>query len=103
MKAVMKRAARAVVEICCETATAALVGAALVVEAADADADADAAEVEVALVEAEVADEAEESLEVLSTAVAFKVPHLWFCWQVLCPSASSGCAAIHWLKVSAQM
>ena len=72
----MKRAARAVVEICCETVTAALLGAALAVEAADAD--PDAADVEVAMVEAEVADEAEESLELLSTAVAFNVPHLWF-------------------------
>ncbi len=84
--------------ICCETITAALLGTALVAEAADAESDAVEAEVE-----AEVADEAEGSLEVLSTAVAFNVPHLRFSLQVSCPSASFGFAAIHWLKVSSQM
>lgn len=77
MKAVKKRAANTPVASWCETVTAALLGVALVLALAlaDADRDPEAADAEVAIDVAEVADEAEEGLELPSIAVALRLPH----------------------------
>lgn len=97
MKAAKKIAMKAVVVIWWETATAALVGVALAPEVVDPEPEAAAAEV--AIVVAEVDDEAEESLELPSTAVALRFPHFRLFLQAFCPSASSGFAATHCTKV----
>lgn len=73
MKAAKKMAAKAPVATCWEMATAALVGVALAAETADAD--PEAADTEVAILVAEVADEAIDPPEPLSTADEFRVPH----------------------------
>ena len=75
MKAAKKIAAKAPVAICCETATAALVALALELGLEVAEPDPEAVDADVAMLVAELADEAEEPPELLSTAVAFSVPH----------------------------
>lgn len=72
---------------------AALVGVALAPELPDSV--PEAAEADVAMLVAEVADEAEEPLELSSAAVALRVPQLWLFLQPSCPSALSGFALIH--------
>lgn len=101
LKATAKIAAKAPVAICWEIAIAALVGVALAPEAAVSE--PDAADVALAVVDSELDDEAEESLELLSTVVALRVPHCWLFMQPSCPCASFGFASIHCLKVSWQM
>ena len=101
LKAAKRIAAERVVATSWETATAALVGVTVALEVADSD--PDAVEAEAGMVVAEVADEEDESLPLLSTAVALRVPHFWLFLQPSCPSASFGCAAMHCTKVSVQM
>jgi len=101
LKAAKKMAANAPVATCEETATAALVGLAPALEAAEPD--PEAAVAEVAMLVTEVDDEAEEPLELLPTAVALRVPHFWLFLQVSCPCESFGCAATHCTKVCWQM
>lgn len=91
MKAARKTAANVVVASWWDIATAAFEGVAPVLPLADDPAVAEP----VAIAVAEVDDEAEESPELPSTAVALRVPHCWFFLQVSCPCASLGFAAIH--------